>query len=123
MVDCLPIEGSSFSASTDEAIMKHFNSPIVFTVKYFQKAVGILRIAVRDSGKGFAAEEQEKISTDLLHFNGRELQSEGNVYTYIHVLIARILSFRISLLYRQIWPIALDRTGDSQAASGCLSSR
>ena len=37
----------------------------------------MLRIEVCDSGKGFAAEEQEKISTDLLRFNGRDLKGEG----------------------------------------------
>jgi hypothetical protein len=39
--------------------------------------VKMLRIEVCDSGKGFAAEEQEKIATDLLRFNGRDLKGEG----------------------------------------------
>ena len=41
------------------------------------KVVGMLRIEVRDSGKGFAAEEQEQIAADLLRFNGRDLKGEG----------------------------------------------
>ena len=40
----------------------------------------MLRIEVRDSGKGFAAEEQEQIAADLLRFNGRDLKGEGCCY-------------------------------------------
>jgi hypothetical protein len=43
------------------------------------KVLGMLRIEVRDSGKGFTAEEQEKISSDFMHFNGQDLTGEGIV--------------------------------------------
>ena len=39
----------------------------------------MLRFQVCDSGKGFAAEEQDKIAADLLRFNGRDLKGEGKV--------------------------------------------
>ena len=39
--------------------------------------MGVLRIEVCDSGKGFATEEQEKIAADFLRFNGRDLKGEG----------------------------------------------
>lgn len=38
----------------------------------------MLRIEVGDSGKGFAAEEQEKIAADFLRFDGRDLKGEGS---------------------------------------------
>ena len=40
----------------------------------------MLRIEVCDSGKGFAAEEQEKIAADLMRFNGKDLKGEGSTF-------------------------------------------
>eukprot|EP01036_Dinobryon_divergens_P035035 gene35035-45356_t len=43
------------------------------------KVVGMLRIEVCDSGRGFAAEEQEQVAADLRRFNGRDLKGEATV--------------------------------------------
>ena len=42
----------------------------------------MLRVEVRDSGKGFAAEDQEEIAADFLRFNGQDLQGEGGVHIF-----------------------------------------
>jgi signal transduction histidine kinase len=45
----------------------------------------MLRIEVCDSGKGFAAEDQEKIAADLDRFNGIDLTGEGSTHVS-HIL-------------------------------------
>jgi hypothetical protein len=44
--------------------------------------MGMLRIEVRDSGKGFEAEDQEEIAADFLRFNAQDLQGEGGVHIF-----------------------------------------
>ena len=50
----------------------------------------MLRIEVCDSGKGFAAEERDKIAADLDRFNGQDLTGEGSTPTYVHIQIRNI---------------------------------
>ena len=45
---------------------------------FLKSMIGMLQIEVCDSGKGFAADEQEEqIAADLRRFNGRDLIGEG----------------------------------------------
>eukprot|EP01035_Chromulina_nebulosa_P030098 gene30098-39967_t len=49
----------------------------------------MLRIEVCDSGRGFAAEEQEQVAADLLRFHGRDLKGTGCSMVGLGLCIAR----------------------------------
>ena len=53
------------------------------------QVVGMLRIEVCDSGRGFAAEEQEQVAADLLRFHGRDLKGTGCSMVGLGLCIAR----------------------------------
>jgi len=73
----------------------------------------MLQIEVRDSGKGFAADEQEKIAADLRRFNGRDLKGEGTPLCLPWFIFTCNLRCNVDFI-RKSGPGALDCAGDSQ---------
>lgn len=84
-MDFAPAAGLVLFASTDKVFTDKLGSRCIYCIYgvLLLKVVGMLRIEVCDSGKGFAAEEREKIAADLMRFNGRDLKGEGSTYTFL----------------------------------------
>ena len=80
--------------------------------------MGMLRIEVRDSGKGFAAEDQEKIAADFLRFNGQDLQGEGGVHIFSPFLsLIVVVTVDVDFI-RQRGSRTLDSSRDCEIAPG-----